>query len=78
MANKLIDGADAASKLRAARAILDESQEVFAARIGCSSDWLRLLESGAARPNLTLALTLEELTGITPGEWHAEAKEAVA
>lgn len=78
MAIKLLDGADAPAKLRAARALLDESQGVFAARFGVSPEWLARLESGAATPNLKVAVLIEELTGILPTEWITSSEAAIA
>lgn len=78
MAHKLLAAADAPAKIRAARAILDESQVVFAARLGVSPDWLARLESGAATPNLKVAVLIEELTGILPTEWITSSEAAIA
>lgn len=78
MAIKLLDGADAPAKLRAARALLDESQTVFAARFGVSPEWLARLESGAAIPNLRIAVQIEDLTGILPTEWVPSSEAAIA
>lgn len=78
MAFKLLDGADASAKLRAARAILDESQEIFSERLRMSARLLADLESGKRTPNLRLAVQIEELTGISPTEWMHGQKAAVA
>lgn len=78
MANKLIDAADAPARLRAARAILDESQEVFADRFGVTARWIAELEAGAVTPSLKLAVAIETLTGIAPTDWMTSAQEAIA
>lgn len=83
MATNLIDAADAPAKLRGARAILDESQDVFGERFGVSGRYIAALEAGATIPSLKMSVLLEELTGISPSEWIPSAaevpqKEAVA
>lgn len=83
MAIKLIDAADAPAKLRAARAILDESQDVFGDRFGVSGQYIAALEAAEKIPSLKLSVLIEELTGILPTEWipstaDCAPKEAVA
>ena len=51
---------DAADRIRAAREKLGLNQEEFAARLRQKASFLRNLESGAARPSIELAQTLEK------------------
>ena len=78
MASKLFETADAPAKLRAARAILDESQERFADRLGVSSAWVAMLEKGTQTPSLKLAVQIEELTGISASDWLLDAQRMSA